>query len=133
MPSDSISEGLTFQNFLGDMPPDPQNLVLLNQIYINCFAICMRSWKSRNNKPLKMPSDSISEGLIFQNFLGVMPPDPLDLAFSACQNMCFAHNCHVHHIVPVPPPFVNPGSAPETDNQLCVALYTYYAVEGWHF
>ena len=36
----------------------------------------MLSWSSRDNKPLKMPSDSISEGLIFQNFLGGMPPDP---------------------------------------------------------
>ena len=39
----------------------------------------------RDNKPLKMPSDSISEGLFFQNFLGGMPPDLLGLACFACQ------------------------------------------------
>ena len=70
------SEGLIFQNFLGGMPSDPQNLVLLDQIYINCFAISMLSWNSRNSKPLKMPSDSISEGLIFQKFSGGHAPRP---------------------------------------------------------
>ena len=94
------SEGLIFQNFLGGMPPDPQNLVLINQIYINCFAISMLSWNSRNSKPLKMPSDSISEGLIFQKFSGgACSQTPLDLTCSACLNMCFAHNYYVHHIV----------------------------------
>ena len=44
-----------------------------------CPILCnVLSWSSRDNKPLKMPSNSISEGLIFQNFLGGMPPDPLD-------------------------------------------------------
>ena len=78
MPSDSISESLIFQIFL--MPPDPLaiDLVLFNQIYINHFAMYMLSWNNRGNKPLKVPSDSILEGLIFQNFLG-HAPDPLDL------------------------------------------------------
>ena len=60
------------------MPPDPLaiDLVLFNQMYINCFAMCMLSWNSRSNKPLKVPSDSISEGLIFQNFLGHAPRPP---------------------------------------------------------
>ena len=60
------------------MPPDPLaiDLVLFNQIYINCFAMCMLSWNGRSNKPLKVPSDSISEGLIFQNFLGHTPRPP---------------------------------------------------------
>ena len=54
------------------MPPGPLDSVLFNrQTYINCFAICMLSWNSRSNKSLKMPSDSISEGL---NFLGGSDP-----------------------------------------------------------
>ena len=70
-----------------------------------------------------MPSDSISEGLIFQNFLGGMPPDPLDLACFACQIVYFAHNYHAHSnkIVP-PPPFQNPGSAPG-DSQLKISSH----------
>ena len=76
MLSDSISEGPIFQIF-----PDPLaiDLVLFNQICINCFAMCMLFWNSRSNKPLKVPSDSISEGLIFQNFLGHAPRPPIDL------------------------------------------------------
>ena len=60
------------------MPPDPLaiDLVLFNQIYINCFALYMLSWNSRSNKPLKVPSDSISEDLTFQNFLGHAPRSP---------------------------------------------------------
>ena len=78
MLSDSISEGLIFQIFLGAYPHTPRppiaiDLVLFNQIYINCFAMCMLSWNSRSNKPLKVPLNSISEGLIFQNFLGHAP------------------------------------------------------------
>ena len=58
------------------MPPDPLDSVLFNQIYINCFAMCMLSWNSRSNKSLKVPLDSISESLIFQNFLGGHAPRP---------------------------------------------------------
>ena len=51
------------------------NLLL---IFFNIFQLLCNvlSWSRRDNKPLKMPPDSISEGLIFQNFLGGMPPDP---------------------------------------------------------
>ena len=44
-------------------------------MFFNIFQLLCNvlSWSSRNNKPLKMPSDSISEGLIFQNFLGGLP------------------------------------------------------------
>ena len=45
-------------------------------------------------KLLKMPSDSISEGVIFQNFLGGMPPDPLVLACFAC--LCALHTMSVN-------------------------------------
>ena len=69
----------------------------------------MLSWSCRDNKPLKIPSDSISESLIF---LGGMPPDPLDLACFVCQIVYFALNYHAHSNIIVPPPFQNPGSAP---------------------
>ena len=75
--SDSISEGLIFQNFLGHAPRPPIDLVLFNQICIIVLqCACCLGISRRINKPLKVPSDSISEGLIFQNFLGGMPPDP---------------------------------------------------------
>ena len=38
---------------------------------------------SKIDKSLKMPANSTSEGVIFQNYPGGMPPDPLVL--------CFAH------------------------------------------
>ena len=44
---------------------------------------------SKVDKLLKMASNSISEGVIFQNFLGGMPPDPLVLACFAC--LCASH------------------------------------------
>ena len=40
-----------------------------------------------------MASSSISEGVIFQNFLGGMPPDPLVLACFAC--LCASHTMSV--------------------------------------
>ena len=43
----------------------------------------MSTVTSKVDKILKMPTDSISEGVIFQNFPGHMPQDPLVL--------CFAH------------------------------------------
>ena len=58
------------------MPPDPLAIGLVLIYMINCFALCMLSWNSISNKPLKVPSDSISEGLIFQNFLGHAPRPP---------------------------------------------------------
>ena len=46
---------------------------------------------SKVDKLLKMPSDSISEGVIFQNFLGACPQTPLVLTCFACLHVCFAH------------------------------------------
>ena len=40
------------------------------------FSVPVSTGTSKVDKLLKMPSDSISEGVIFQNFLGGMPPDP---------------------------------------------------------
>ena len=47
----------------------------------------------RGHKSLKMLPDSISEGIIFQNFLRGMPPDPLDLACFTC--MYALHTCTI--------------------------------------
>ena len=47
------------------------------------FSVPVSTGTSKVDKLLKMLPDSISEGVIFQNFPGGMPPDPLVL--------CFAH------------------------------------------
>ena len=41
----------------------------------------------------KVPSDSITESIIFRNFLGDMhmPPDPQSLACFTCMHVCFTH------------------------------------------
>ena len=48
------------------------------------FCVPVSTGTSMVNKLLKMPSDSFSEGVILQNFLGGMPPDPLVLACFTC-------------------------------------------------
>ena len=95
------------------MPPDPLDLVLFNQVYI--FLQCACCLGSRSNKPLKVPSNSISEDLIFQNFLKGMPPDPPRFCMLRIPDVCSSHNYHVHYNVFVHPPFVNPRSTPDTD------------------
>ena len=40
------------------------------------FSVPVSTGTSKVDKLLNMPSESISEGVIFQNFLGGMPPDP---------------------------------------------------------
>ena len=39
------------------------------------FSVTLSTGTSKVDKLLKMPSDSISEGVIFQNFMGGMPLD----------------------------------------------------------
>ena len=59
-------------------------------IHFKKFCVPVSTGTSKVDKLLKMPSDSISEGVIFQNFLGGMPPDPP----SACMlrmSVSFAH------------------------------------------
>ena len=58
------------------------------------FSVPVSTGTSKVDKLLKMPSDSISEGVIFQNFLGGMPPDPLVLACFAC--LCASHTMSVN-------------------------------------
>ena len=84
---------------------------------------------SESHKSLKMLSNSISEGAIFQKYLGGMPPDPLMVACFACicalhtMNLCFAikdssHNQLVVKTLRLCPPLQKSGSAPdgECDN-----------------
>ena len=53
------------------------------------FSVPVSTGTSKVDKLLKMPSDSISEGVIFQNFLGGMPPDPQ--CWHVHVPVCFAH------------------------------------------
>ena len=47
-----------------------------------CVPVRVSTGTSKVDKLLKIPPDSISEGVIFQNFSGGMPPDPLVLYFA---------------------------------------------------
>ena len=49
---------------------------------------------SEVDKLPKMPSDSTSEGVTFQNFLGGIPQDPLVLVHFAC--LCALHTMTVN-------------------------------------
>ena len=48
-----------------------------------------------------------------------------DLACFACQIVCSLHNYHVQYNVFVPPPFVNPGSAPGSSLQYYMVQHVY--------
>ena len=63
-------------------------------IHFKKFCVPASTGTSKVDKLLKMPPDSISEGVIFQNFPGGMPPDPLVLAFFAC--LCASHTMSVN-------------------------------------
>ena len=58
------------------------------------FDVPVSTGTSKGDKSLKVPLDSISEGIIFQNFLEGMPPDPLVLVCFAC--LCTSHTMRVH-------------------------------------
>ena len=45
---------------------------------------------SKGDNLLKIPSDSISDSVIFQSFHGGMPPDPPSVGM-LCMPVCFAH------------------------------------------
>ena len=59
-------------------------------IHFKKFCVPVSTGTSKVDKLLKMPSDSILEGVIFQNFLGGMPPDPPS-AGMLLMPVCFAH------------------------------------------
>ena len=58
-------------------------------IHVKEFCVPVSTGTSKVDKLLKLPSDSISEGVIFQNFLGGICLDPLVLACFAC--LCASH------------------------------------------
>ena len=59
-------------------------------IHFKKFSVPVSTGTSKVDKLLKMPTDSISEGVIFQNFLGGMPPDPPSAGMLRMP-VCFAH------------------------------------------
>ena len=76
----------------------------------------------KGDQSLQMPSDSILESVIFQNFLGCMPPDPPSGGM-LCMPMCFTHydSACISQLAPhehddksgCAPPFHKSRSAPE--------------------
>ena len=89
-------------------------------IHFKKFSVPVSTGTSKVDKLLKMPSDSISQGVIFQNFLGGMPQTPLVLACFAC--LCALHTVSVNMLASptstmmtglvVPPPFQKSRSTP---------------------
>ena len=59
-------------------------------IHFKKFSVPVSIGASKVDKFLKMPPDSISGSVIFQNFLGGMPPDP-PIAGMLCMPVRFAH------------------------------------------
>ena len=59
-------------------------------IHFKKFSVPVSTGRSKVDKLPKMPSDSISEGVIFQNFLGGMPPDPPSAGMLRMP-VCFTH------------------------------------------
>ena len=79
------------------------------------FCVPVSTGTSKVDKLLKMPSDSILEGVIFQNFLRRMPPDPLVLCASHTMsvNMPASPTSTLMTGLAVFPPFQKSRSAPE--------------------
>ena len=65
-------------------------------IHFKKFCVPASTGTSKGDKLLKIPSDSISDGVMFKNFLrGIcMPKNPLVLACFAC--LCALHIIRVH-------------------------------------
>ena len=59
-------------------------------IHFKKFCVPVSTGTSKVDKLLKMPSDSISEGIIFQNFLEGMPPNSPSAGILHMP-VCFAH------------------------------------------
>ena len=84
----------------------------------------------KGDELLNMPSDLISEGVIFQNFLGACPQTPLALACFAC--LCAVHTMTVYILaiptstmmthLAVPLLFPKSGSAPGCIAAICALL-----------
>ena len=63
------------------------------------FYLPVSTGTSKGNNLLNIPSDSISDSVIFQNFMGPCPQTPLVLACFTC--LCALHTMRVH--IPVSP------------------------------
>ena len=63
-------------------------------IHFKKFSVPVSTGTSKVDKLLKMPSDSISESVIFQNFLGGMPPRPPSAGMLAC--LCASHTMSIN-------------------------------------
>ena len=82
-------------------------------IHFKKFSVPVSTGTSKVDKLLKMPSDSISEGVIFQNYLGACPQTPLVRECFTC--LCASHTMSVNMLASptstmmtglvVPPPF----------------------------
>ena len=77
-----------------------------------------------------MLPDSISEGV---NFLGGMPPDPLDLACFMHMRVCFVHSLHVFYkddncLHELPPPFSESWIYPWGLAQFNVKIICHYTI-----
>ena len=59
----------------------------MQTIHFKKFCVPVFTGTSKVDKLLKMPSDSISEGVIFKSFLGGMPPDPPSASHTMSVNM----------------------------------------------
>ena len=51
-------------------------------VHFKKFSVLASAGTSKVDKLLKMPPDSISEGVLFQHFPRGMPPDPVMLCFT---------------------------------------------------
>ena len=95
-------------------------------IHFKKLSVPVSTGTSKVDKLLKISSDSVSEGVIFQNFLGDMPPDPPS-ACMLCMPVCFAHYECKYLTSPtstmvtdlVVPPFQKSRSAPDLYAYIC--------------
>ena len=59
-------------------------------IHFKKFDIPVSTGTSKGDKSLNIPSGSISDSVMFRNFLGGMPPDPPSVGM-LCMLVCFTH------------------------------------------
>ena len=75
-------------------------------IHFKKFSLPVSTGILKVHKLLKMPSDSIPEGVIFQIFLGGMPPDPPSAGMRTMSvNVLTSSTSTMMTGLVVPPPF----------------------------
>ena len=60
------------------------------------FCVPVSTGTSKVDKLIKILSDSISEGVIFQNFLGGMPPDTPSAGWACFVCLCASHTMSIN-------------------------------------